>query len=87
MLTAPNFRSDFECKFKVNSKFKLKCEFHQVQFSDVVFASFRCWWWWLPLPPLLVVMTAAVFPLSVVVVAVLASFRGGEVCFCSRWWW
>ena len=34
-------------------------------------------------PDLVVVMVAAVFPPSVVVVAALAPFGGGEVCFCS----
>ena len=33
------------------------------------------------------VTLAALLPLSVVVVAALASFDGGDVCFCFVWWW
>ena len=80
-----NFRSDFECKFKMNLKCKFKFEFHKVKFSDDVFAFFRCWWWWLPLPPLSVVVTALTFfggrcwlPLtSLVVVVSSVPGRGG----------
>ena len=87
ILIEPNFRSDFAFKFIVNFKFKFECELHQGRFSDVVFASFRCWWWLL-LPPLLVVMTALPSsvggdPCSLSVVAVGLAPSGGW--WLSRW--